>query len=246
MIVILFLPITHILSLSIDEVLTLSIRLVNLWYQQMGEICHNFLFRSVWSDIYVVCLTSHRLQNVTRVCDIYIHWHLTRMYGGFLQFLPKQVTLNTLRLRPNGRHFPDDSFQWIFMNEIVWISCKVSLKFVPWGLIKNITAFVQIMVGHRPVDKPLSEPMMVSLVTHICVTRPQWVKVFHPKLKLWNELISCIMKLKVLCGILPQFQEFSPFYFFLFHQGDEKVSFHNFDHLRKRFVSWLEFENYAI
>ena len=25
-------------------------------------------------------------------------------------------------------------------------------------------------------DKPLSEPMMVNLLTHICVTRPQWVK----------------------------------------------------------------------
>ena len=25
--------------------------------------------------------------------------------------------------------------------------------------------------------KPLSEPMMVSLLTHICVTRPQWVKI---------------------------------------------------------------------
>ena len=24
-------------------------------------------------------------------------------------------------------------------------------------------------------DKPLSEPMMVRLPTHICVTRPQWV-----------------------------------------------------------------------
>ena len=28
----------------------------------------------------------------------------------------------------------------------------------------------------RPGDKPLSEPMMVRLPTHICVTRPQWVK----------------------------------------------------------------------
>ena len=26
--------------------------------------------------------------------------------------------------------------------------------------------------------KPLSEPMMVSFLRHICVTRPQWVKVF--------------------------------------------------------------------
>ena len=24
--------------------------------------------------------------------------------------------------------------------------------------------------------EPLSEPMMISLLTHICVTRPQWVK----------------------------------------------------------------------
>ena len=31
------------------------------------------------------------------------------------------------------------------------------------------------MAWRRPGDKPLSEPMMVSLPTHICVTRPQWV-----------------------------------------------------------------------
>ena len=32
------------------------------------------------------------------------------------------------------------------------------------------------MVWHGPGDKPLSEPMMFSLLTHICVTRPQWVR----------------------------------------------------------------------
>ena len=31
------------------------------------------------------------------------------------------------------------------------------------------------MAWRRPGDKPLSEPMMVRLLTHICVTRPQWV-----------------------------------------------------------------------
>ena len=31
------------------------------------------------------------------------------------------------------------------------------------------------MAWRHPGDKPLSEPMMVSLPTHICVTRPQWV-----------------------------------------------------------------------
>ena len=32
------------------------------------------------------------------------------------------------------------------------------------------------MAWHRPGDKPLSEPMVVRLPTHICITRPQWVK----------------------------------------------------------------------
>ena len=84
--------------------------------------------------------------------------------------------LNTLRPRQNGRHFPDDIFKWIFLNENVWISINISLKFVPRGPINNIPKLVQIMAWRRPGDKPLSEPMVVSLLTHICVTRPQWVK----------------------------------------------------------------------
>ena len=84
--------------------------------------------------------------------------------------------INTLRPRQNGRHFPDDIFKCIFFNENVWIAIKISLKFVPKGPINNIPALVQIMAWRRPDDKPLSEPMMVSLPTHICVTRPQCVK----------------------------------------------------------------------
>ena len=53
---------------------------------------------------------------------------------------------------------------------------KISLKFVPKVQINNIPALVQIMTWHREGDKPLSEPMMVSILMHICVTRPQWVK----------------------------------------------------------------------
>ena len=32
------------------------------------------------------------------------------------------------------------------------------------------------MAWRRSGDKPLSEPVVISLSTHICVTRPQWVK----------------------------------------------------------------------
>ena len=82
---------------------------------------------------------------------------------------------NTLRPRQNGCHFADDIFKCIFLNENIWILIKISLKFVHQGQINNIPSLVQIMAWRRPGDKPLSEPMMVSLLTHICVTRPQWV-----------------------------------------------------------------------
>ena len=50
------------------------------------------------------------------------------------------------------------------------------VQFVPKGPSTIIPALVQIMAWRRPGDKPLSQPMMVSLLTHICVTRPQCVK----------------------------------------------------------------------
>ena len=83
---------------------------------------------------------------------------------------------NTLRPRQNGRHFADDILRCIFLNENAWISLKISLKFVPKVRINNIPTLVQIMAWRRSGDKPLSEPMMFNLLTHICVTRPQWVK----------------------------------------------------------------------
>ena len=82
---------------------------------------------------------------------------------------------NTLRPRQHGRHFADNTFKCIFLNENVIISIKISLKFVPKGPINNIPALVQIMAWRWPDDKPLSEAMMVSLLMHICVTWPQWV-----------------------------------------------------------------------
>ena len=81
-----------------------------------------------------------------------------------------QVILNTLRPRQNGPHFADDIFKCIFLNENIWISIKISLKFVPKGPINNIPAVVQIMAWCCSGNKPLS-----SQLTYICVTRPQWV-----------------------------------------------------------------------
>ena len=57
---------------------------------------------------------------------------------------------------------------------------KFQLRFhwlsVSNGPIDNITALLQILAWRRPGHKPSSEPMLVSLLTHICITRPQWVQ----------------------------------------------------------------------
>ena len=50
--------------------------------------------------------------------------------------------VNTLRPTQNGRHFPDDTFKYIFLNESAWISIKISLNYVPKGPINNIPVLV--------------------------------------------------------------------------------------------------------
>ena len=69
-----------------------------------------------------------------------------------------------------------------FRMKNMWISIKILLEFVPKGPINNIPACVQIMAWCRSSDKPLSEPIMVSLLMHICVTWPQWVIGIWPRL----------------------------------------------------------------
>ena len=86
------------------------------------------------------------------------------------------MLLNTLKPRQHGRHFADDTFKRISLNENIWISIEFSLKFVRKGSINNLPALVQIMAWSHTGDKPLSEAMMIISPTHICVTRPQWVK----------------------------------------------------------------------
>ena len=108
---------------------------------------------------------------------------------------------NTLRPRQNGCHFPDDIFKCIFLNENAWISIKISLKFVPKCPINKIPALVQIMAWRRSGDKPISEPMMVSLLTHICVTQPQWVN------KALNHTIYWLCLSISLCFQKPKWSE---------------------------------------
>ena len=90
-------------------------------------------------------------------------------------------TFNTLS--QNYCHFTDDIFKCIVLNENVWISIKISLKFIPRGPINYTPSLVQVISWHRTGDKPLSEPMMVSFLIHICVTRPPWINTLKQRQK---------------------------------------------------------------
>ena len=119
------------------------------------------------------------------------------------------LMLDSLRPRQNGRHFADDVFKRIFLNENAWISPKISLKFVPKVPINNIPALVQIMGWRRPGDKPLSEPMLVNLLTLICVARPQWVNSLAPErrnidFKLIIENSSLCIRCEISLKRMPQ------------------------------------------
>ena len=75
--------------------------------------------------------------------------------------------------RGHDRHFTDDIFRCIFMNENVWISIKISPMFVPKGPINNIPALVYTMAWCRPGERPLSEAMVAYFPD--AFTRPQCV-----------------------------------------------------------------------
>ena len=103
----------------------------------------------------------------------------------------QDVLLNTLRPRRNGQHFADDISKHIFINENIWILINVSLPLVPKGPVNNIPALVQIMAWRLPGNKPLSESMVISLLMHICFTRPQYVNLltYGKLIKLFKGLI---------------------------------------------------------
>ena len=110
--------------------------------------------------------------------DFTLAWSCVGLWYSMVYLAMLMTPLNTLRPRQNDHRFPDGIFKYIFLNENIEISIGISLKFVPNGPMNDIPSLVQTMAWRRPGDKPLPETMMASLLTHICVTRPQWVNTF--------------------------------------------------------------------
>ena len=82
--------------------------------------------------------------------------------------------------------FSDAFRKWQF-----YILIEISLKFVPKGPIDNIPLLVEVMAWYRSGDKPLSEAMMVSLLTHICVTGPQCINAVQSNPILTFVVLRC-------------------------------------------------------
>ena len=113
-----------------------------------------------WQLTVLLCywFLSYYAIDISHILNIHIgSLHVNR---NFL-WSCRRTMFNILRTRRSRRYFADDSFRYIFLNENVWISIEISLKFIAKGPIKNIPVLVQIMAWRRPGVKQLSEPMIV-------------------------------------------------------------------------------------
>ena len=142
-----------------------------LWYKYLQFQLTVLVSLNVWCvrrpvPAFSVCQASRRMAGNAKV---------TLQCRSMDAIVYQIIDNTTLRPRWNRRYFWDDIFKCIFLNENILISITTSLKFIPKGPINIIQALVQIMAWRRPGDKPLSEPMMIILLTLVCVTRPQWV-----------------------------------------------------------------------
>ena len=81
-----------------------------------------------------------------------------------------QIFVDLCKTCCNLKHWGRDKmapiFQMTFSNaflelKCIYISIKISPKFVPNGPVNNIPVLAQIIAWHHPGDKPLSQPMIV-------------------------------------------------------------------------------------
>ena len=155
--------------------------LKNLNVAVFSQTPHTFTFR-----VYILA------RFITHECDIF--------YSMKMYFVDKStfavgyltdtriaffVLLCGLGSRKKWPPFSRRNFQMHFLERKNAI--KISLNFVPKGPVNNNSVFVKIMVWYRPNNKPLSEPTMVSLQTHIRISRPHWVKL---------QIVLCQIKFK--------------------------------------------------
>ena len=99
--------------------------------------------------------------------DVIMSWTKDGLVCWHIIYVTRPGWVNTLRPTQNCHRFADDIFKCIFFNENIWFLLENSFKVVPMDRINNIPELVQIIAWRRPGDKPLSEPVLVSLLAHM-------------------------------------------------------------------------------
>ena len=77
---------------------------------------------------------------------------------------PDGKDVKSYRAGQNGRHFEDNIFKSLFVNEKFCVLIRISLKIVPKGPLDHNSALTQVMAWHLTGAKPLSEPMLTQLI----------------------------------------------------------------------------------
>ena len=113
------------------------------WGQQLVGLLPSRLYR------YKLSCPQESILSIIQICkwatDIYARSILCPLQGS---------NIYTLRPRQNDRHFADDVFKHIFLNENAWIAIQISLKCIHRGSMNNMPALVQIMTWRLTGEKP--------------------------------------------------------------------------------------------
>ena len=109
---------------------------------------------------YIIFLCYPYFQSYFTGTEVTIKW-MSQMNHMNPQIIIENNTKHSTKIY-SGCHFTDNVFRCIFVNEMLHILMKISLKFVAEGPNDNYPALVQIMALHRIGDKPLSEPMLTQ------------------------------------------------------------------------------------
>ena len=113
------------------------------------------------THVYLPMITRHWLTLNTTMPNLGVWLHVALYCCQNVN--PSTGYIKTLRPRQNDRHFPENIFKCIFLNENDRIPTQISLKFVPRSPTDNKPALVQVMAWHQTGNKTLPEPMMTPM-----------------------------------------------------------------------------------
>ena len=147
-----------------------------IWSMDYNVLRFMFKTYGTFSCLFWSTPGSWRDARGARICDICLY--LKYVHSRHLKYVHSVFALTHW-----NRDEIDAILKTTFTNalsgmKMYWFRLKFHCNLFR-GPINNIASLIQIMAWRRSGDKPLSEPMLVRSLTHIRITRPQWVKTWY-------------------------------------------------------------------